>query len=298
MKKKAIIMICVVVAWGLVSCGKSYKEQQRLSQEQRRELARQDSAALKIATLPTLDCLPLFVATDDSLFRQFGVDVRLRRYGSQTDCDTLLRHGGAEGLVTDAYRADYLKGKGLSLVTVAKTPLYWQLIANRMARINEIKQLSDKMVAIAPYSACEHWADLAIDSGKPKEAVYRVEVNDVSIRLRMLLNNEMDAVMLPEPQATTARLYQNPVLMDSRGKHRYPGIVAFRAKVYANAQRRKQIALFVKAYNQAVDSINIRGVKHYSSIIKKYMGADARTVNALPAWHFDHAVAPDQSSHH
>ena len=83
---------------------------------------------------------------------------------------------------------------------------------------------------MARYSATDYLTDLAIDSGKPKYDVYRVQINDVQIRLRMLLNNEMDAMLLPEPQATKARLEQHVLLMDSRDKNLQLGAIAFRQK--------------------------------------------------------------------
>ena len=46
----------------LVSCGQSYEETKRLTRQQRLKLWREDSAALKVAVMPTLDCLPIFIA--------------------------------------------------------------------------------------------------------------------------------------------------------------------------------------------------------------------------------------------
>ena len=131
----------------------------RLSREQQIEAARQDSAALKIATVPTMDCLPLFIAAEDSLFQKAGVDVRLKRFGSQTDGDTLLRSKRAEGIVTDLVKAERLRRQGIALNFVTSTGASWQFISNRIARVTELKQLSDKMVAIAPYSATQMLAD-------------------------------------------------------------------------------------------------------------------------------------------
>ena len=57
------------------------------------ETARQDSLALKVALMPTLDCLPLYVASMYNLFDSLGADVRLKPYTAQMDCDTALRNG-------------------------------------------------------------------------------------------------------------------------------------------------------------------------------------------------------------
>ena len=292
MRKYRYLLFSLLSFVLLGACGKSYKEQQRLSHEQQIAAARQDSEALKIATLPTMDCLPLFIAAEDSLFQKAGVDVRLRRFGSETDGDTLLRSKRAEGIVTDLVKAERLRRLGVKLSFVTATNASWQLISNRIARVSELKQLSDKMLAIAPYSATQLLADLAIDSARPKETVYRIEINDVNVRLRMILNNEIDAALLPEPQATQARLFQNPVLMDSRDKNLRMGVIAFRKKAMDDKSRKKQIDQFLQVYNNVVDSINKNGVKHYGKIICKYMGVDMRTVRALPSMRYDHAAKP------
>ena len=76
------IRIFTIVLTGLLilaGCGQSYEETKRLSREQRLKLAREDSAALKIAVMPTLDCLPIFIAKDHQLFDTV-VDIRLKRY--------------------------------------------------------------------------------------------------------------------------------------------------------------------------------------------------------------------------
>lgn len=292
MKRLSLYIISLVISLAFTACGQSYEQKQALTRKQRLELARKDSAALKIATTPTMDCLPLFIAMEDSLFQKEGVDVRLRMRMSQLDGDTLIEGGHVEGFVTDLIRAERLRKRGTPLRYVAATNIYWQFISNRLSRVKELKQMSDKMVAMTRYSATDYLTNLAIDSAKPKFDVYRVQINDVNIRLKMLLNNEMDAALLAEPQATHARLFKHLVLMDSQDKDIRLGVIAFREKALAQKKRQAQLDTFIKVYNNVCDSINKFGVLHYQSIIKKYMHIDDRVVKALPKFHFQHATAP------
>ncbi len=254
-----------------------------------------DSASFKVGVMPTLDCLPLFVAKEKRLFDTLEVDVRLRRYMAQMDCDTALAKGRVIGSVTDLIRATHLQKRGTSLTFPISTNTYWQLVSNKKARISELKQLSDKMIAMTRKSATAYLADLAVDSAKPKNDVYRVQINDVTIRLRMLLNNEMDAMLLTEPQATKARTEGHIILMDSRTKDLRLGAFAFREKGLKQPHREEQMQKFIKAYNMAVDSINKNGVQAYATIIQKYCYADAKTVKGLPRMTFFKAASPRQN---
>ena len=64
-----------------------------MTRESRKAAWRKDSAALKVAVMPTLDCLPLFVAEHYQLFDTVNGGVRLKMYMSQMDCDTALEQG-------------------------------------------------------------------------------------------------------------------------------------------------------------------------------------------------------------
>ena len=279
----------------VASCGNSYQEQKRLSRMERIRLAKEDSAALKIAVMPTLDCLPLFVARQYKWFCDGKTDIRLKFYSSQIDCDTAIVNGRVEGAVSDLVRVARMNEKGAKLKPQIATGAYWQLITNRNARIKELKQLDDKMVAMTRYSVTDMLADFAVDSAKlPKEKVFKVQINDVNVRLRMMLNNEMDAMFVTEPQASMARAAKNKVLLDTRKLDWRMGIIAFREKPMKDVDRKRQYDIFVKAYNQACDSLNKNGIMHYADLMEKYFHADMQTLKTIGKVRFDHAVGPRQ----
>jgi len=287
------VILLAVTVFSVIACSDDAETGKRLSKQEKERLRVEDSLALKIGVLPTLDCLPLYVAKENDAFNSLGADVRLKGYRSQIDCDAALADGKIEGNVTDLVRAERMKRKGADLRYVTATNAYWQIISNRKARVKNLKQMKDKMVAMTRLSVTDMLSDMATDSsGVETEFVFRVQINDVNLRLKMLMNNEMDAVILPEPQATTARLYKNHVLMDSRKKDMTMGVVALRGDAMDDKRRQKQLELFIKAYNQAVDSINKHGIKQYADIIMKYMKADRKTVAALPAIKFGHVAEP------
>ena len=298
MKKKgfAMALLAAVTVLLMVACGQSYEETKRITREQRREAFRRDSAALKIAVMPTLDCLPLFVAQQYELFDSVEGGVRLKFYMAQMDCDTAIQRGRVEGVVTDLVRAMRIDQQGVKMRYVAATNAYWQLVTNRNARIKQLKQLDDKMVAMTRYSATDLLTDCARDSVKlAAERLYKVQINDLNVRVQMLMNNEIDALWLPEPQATQARIMKHALVLDSRNVSLNLGIMAFREKEMRRQARAKQLALLIKAYNQACDSINKNGIAHYKQIFIDRYQMKAALVDSLPQdIRFPHARGPRQ----
>ena len=274
---------CIIAAIGLLAaCGQSYEETQRQTRQRQRQLHREDSAALKVAVMPTMDCLPLFVAKERGFFEKQGVDVRLKRFTAQMDCDTAVERGRVEGVVSDLVRTERMQQCGTPLRYVAATNAYWQLVTRRNARIRELKQLDDKMVGMTRYSATDMLTSMAVDSAQLKsERVFRIQINDVNIRLSMLLGNELDAMLLTEPQAVQARQQKHRVVMDSRRLDMQPGVLAFREKPLKDSKRQQQLECFMKAYNQACDSLAKLGLKHYGDVVEKYCQVRGALIDSL-----------------
>ena len=293
MKKIYYAIITLMI---LSACGQSYEETKRQNQQLRREAMRKDSAALKIAVMPTLDCLPMFVAEYEHLYDTLNGGVRLKPFVAQIDCDTAIERRRVEGSVSDLIRAACIEKRGMKLRYAAATNAYWQLVTNHNSRIRQLKQLDDKMLAMTRFSVTDFLCDLIVDSVKLRdEHVFRVQINDLNVRMDMLRNNEMDALFLPEPQATEARLAKNPVILDTRRLDLQMGVIVFREQEMRHPERQKQLDLFVKAYNAACDSINKKGVRYYRDLIIKKCGVSGTVVDSLSQpIKYQHAIGPRQ----
>jgi len=98
MKKitQIVLALCAML-FGVAGCGRSDQASKRLSQAEKARWDSIDKASLKVGVLPTLDCLPLFVAHEERLFDTLGVTVHLKCFTAQMDCDTALLRGRVEG---------------------------------------------------------------------------------------------------------------------------------------------------------------------------------------------------------
>lgn len=241
-----------------------------------------NDSTLRIAVMPTLDCLPLYVADATGLFDEANLKVRLVKYTAQMDCDTAILRGRVQGVFTDLVRAERMRQKGANLHEAGTTNLHWQLISNRNARIKNVRQLADKMVGMTRFSGTDFLTTKIIDSSKPKNEVFRIQVNNVFVRLKMIMGYEVDAAFLSEPQATVARMANNNVLADTKEKDLRLGVAVFSMAAKDQKKVRQALPAFVKAYNKACDSLNINGIQHYADLLKTHFQLNDAAVGALP----------------
>lgn len=292
MTMKTHLLYILLALFSLASCGGKSEEMVR------REAQMADSAALKIATLPTIDCLPLYLVEQYQLDDEAGLDLRLVPFRAQMDQDTALLRGRVEGLFTDLIRLHRLEQvEGKPMKTLSSTMLSWKLVTSKNARIKELKQLDDKMVAMTRHSATDVLTWQMVDSARlMQERVYRIQVNDVKIRFDMLMSANIDAMWLPEPWATAALQAGHRVIYDVGKASWRPGVLAMADSVLADSTRRKQADMLVQLYNQAVDSIAKYGWKHYADVIGRYCGVDEEVVRKMNlSKSFTHTTPPTQA---
>jgi len=277
MKRINYLLILAVLTF--VSCGKSEKELQ--AERQAQKLAEREAyqKAYKIAVMPTMDCLPAYLLKDSLLYDTAKVDIRLCRFNAQMDCDTAMIGGSVQAAFSDLVRTERLKHRNKVLMHyLTDTNLNWQLIADKDSKLKQLSDLSDKIVAMTRFSGTDLLTDMAVKKAKPKYQVFRVQVNDVLVRLAMLQNHEIDAYWFSEPQITKALAADNNSLFNSEDAGVHLGVVAIMDKV----RRQDEEAAFAEAYDKAVEQINKNGVKYYSALIQKYMKVDESVVRALP----------------
>ena len=276
---KRINYLLILAVLTLVSCGKSDKELQAERQAQKLAECEAYQKAYKIAVMPTMDCLPAYLLKDSLLYDTAKVDIRLCRFNAQMDCDTAMIGGSVQAAFSDLVRTERLKHRNKVLMHyLTDTNLNWQLIADKDSKLKQLSDLSDKIVAMTRFSGTDLLTDMAVKKAKPKYQVFRVQVNDVLVRLAMLQNHEIDAYWFAEPQITKALAADNNSLFNSEDAGVHLGVVAIMDKV----RRQDEEAAFAEAYDKAVEQINKNGVKYYSALIQKYMKVDESVVRALP----------------
>lgn len=251
------IVYCLILTALVASMNSCNTEESRRisNMKEKRAAFVKDSLALKIGILPTSDCDHIRKASELGIFDSLGVDVHLRNYKALSECRWALRSGAVEGAVVDSSLARIIENKDkIKLVYGPSTSLSWKLISARKARIVRVSQLVDKIIAADSHGASHDFVSEVTDSLiKKGNNIFIVQVEDPTIRLKMLNVGNIDAAALPEPFASDALKNGGRLLCDASQKSK--GVIALSDKKLKDKRIRGQYELFLKGCEIGLDSL-------------------------------------------
>lgn len=244
--KKLYSFMLIIVFLGLAGCGGQAKEPQ----------------TLKVAVLPVLDVLPLYVAEAEGYFEQNGVKVELVPVGSAPERDQLMQAGQIDGMLTELvvtllYNRESPK---ISIVRFARTaseknPVF-RILASKDSGITKPEELKGVPIAISDLTVIEYVTDrMLIKAGVAAKDIAKISVPKIPDRLALLQSGELKAANLPDPVASVAIQNGAVVIIDDTS---YPQISN---SVYAFSNesikaKPEAIKAFMKAVDQAVNALN------------------------------------------
>lgn len=245
----------------LTACGKESKEAATRN-------APNDSLSLRIALLPTLGSLPLVYAVESGICEALQLRLRYQLCGSQWEADTALLGQSADLAYLDAARWEYYQSRGQmrhyqSLISLHED---YRLVLGGHLRVRKMEQLKTRTIAAPRYTLQERHLHHLRDSLRLKmDDVYQPQINSFEVGTRMLNNQQIDGIVLPEPwssqaldwgnqtQGGVAKWHQAALYLKPQGKNK--------------ARKAQQIALLKQAYNQAVSALNARRTAEVDSIL-------------------------------
>ena len=257
MKRIFILLSLLLPAVVMLSCrdGATPAAPAEAKQPVRHDSAVQ--AGLRVALLPTLDCLPFFYAGETGIYDSLGLSVELRTFGAQADCDTALLGTWADVSASDLVTVRLQRRRGHAVSAVAATDGRWSLVVSRLLRVRRLSQAKERMVAVARQSYADYLTSEALQSeGMGYDDVCRPQINALRLRLDMLYNDQVDLSVLPEPQASAARALGHRVIYTGRVAM---GCIAAKDSVLADTVRAARVRLLLRGYDEAVARLNKGG---------------------------------------
>lgn len=259
-----------------------------------------DKSTLRIAILPILDTVPLYLAQEAGYFTAEGVSVEFIPVGSAAERDQVMAAGRADGMINDLvsvvlYNRQEITVQVVRFMRIASqdVPLY-RVVASPKAGITTVAGLAGVPIGISQGSIIDYVTDQLLQSGGLAAGqINTIAVPKIPERMALLSSGELKAATLPEPFATLAIRNGAVVITDDRAHPEFGNSVISFHKTFLD-QHPAAVRGFLRALEKAIQDINASPEKG-RPIFTKYNLVPADLAGSYPVPAFPPSSLPTQA---
>lgn len=243
---------------------------------------------LQLALMPTLDCLPFYVAAQCGLYDSLALPVHINTYYALFDTDTAITNHRADVAYTDLIHTALLQQQGVPVYAIMQAEGTHSLVTTAAKRITRLSQLKERMVAIARHSVTDWMLDTTIAmAGIDPALVYHPQINDIVLRHRMIENGTIDAAFLPEPYVSQLKLKGHRVINHTQQLQFRPMTFVATAGILRQDSCHHRLSRLFTAYAQAATLLNNGTVADTVRLILERHGISRQTTDSLTLPHYN-----------
>lgn len=237
-----------------------------------------DDGTTHIALVRTLASLPVAYAEEYGMFGKQGLPVTIEWKASPDDCDTALVGKHVFAAAVNAPRLDYLCRQGMAFDTLATTHCRWGILSPALLRLQHVRDLKGRIVATSRRSTAEEVCHEILQQAKMKTSdIAEPRIANYDVLLNMIMNNQVDAAVMPEPYFTQGHLQGARILAVGEQTVLKRGYIVCRKT--AIGTNGNDISLkFKRAYNEAIDSLANGQKEKWQALLQQTYGLDAKTI--------------------
>ena len=248
------------------------------------------TVTLKMAVLPIMDALPMYVAQEQGYFAEEGIVVEFVPVTAAPDRDQLIKAGQADGMINEVVSVIFYNAKETEVVIVRfarhAMPDYphFYILASGQSGITSLDDLKGQEIGISEGTVIEYTTDRLLErSGFTPDDINTVAVPRIPDRLALLGSGELAAGNMPDPLAALVVQQGGRIIIDDSSYPEYGhSVITFRKEVVdANPEA---IEGFLRAIEKAVNNINSDKSKWTSLLSDKQL---------VPAPILENYVVPD-----
>lgn len=235
----------------------------------------QNVGTLKIAVLPIIDTLPMYVAEQEGLFAKHGVTIEFIPVASAPERDQLLAAGQADGTVNETLSVMMFNKDAVQMQAVryALRPMegygHFFILASSKSGITNTQGLKGVEIGVSQGTVIEYVTERLLQAeGLTADEIKTIAVPKIPDRMALLASGELSAGVLPDPLASLA-ISQGAVKVLDDSLHPEYGfsVISFRKEVIDTNP--EAVRAFLAAIEEASDLINLDSSKYTSLLSDK-----------------------------
>ena len=224
--------------------------------------AAQEDPTLKIAVLPILDALPMYVADAQGYFKDAGIKVEFVPVASAAERDQVMQAGQADGMINDLISTVFYNkdGQKIAVVRLARnaspTDAEYSILAAKDSGITKPADLKGVEIGISQGTVIDYTTQRLLENAGLQAAdIKTTNVPKIPDRLQLLAEGQLKAANLPEPFASLAEQSGAVRVVDDRS---LPSVGTSEISFNVNTLKSKPetVKKFLAALEKATADVN------------------------------------------
>jgi NitT/TauT family transport system substrate-binding protein len=234
-----------------------------------------DPFKLKIAVIPVIDTLPMFVAQAEGLFQKHGVQVEFVPVASAPERDQLLQAGQADGALNETLAIMFFNKDKIQLQAVRYGHMaspgsgHFFIMASGKSGISTMNGLKGIEIGVSQGTIIDYVTTRLLEkAGFAAEDIKTISVPKIPDRMSLLASGTLQAAVMPDPLAALAVQQGAKIILDDTSNPTLgASVISFRKSIIDSHP--DKIKAFLAAIEEAVNLINADPSKYSSLLVEK-----------------------------
>lgn len=286
MRKIIVTLLCGFFLLTFSACGAGD------TQENEESLNAEDPIVVGI--LPDTQSVPFIVADHMGYFEEENVTVEIEPFTSAPDRDSAIQSGSVNAMNTDLIAVALFRQSDIDLEAILSTDGSQQILAAANSGVTSIEDLSGKTLTMSENTIMDYASNRILAYyGVDKDTVDYSYVPQITVRMEMLINGNVAAATMPEPQVSVAKASGATVLASSADLGLNATCLAMLSDI--TATQSDAVEAFVRAYNKAVAYLNDTPSEEYMDWVIEETGFPESVGDTLTLPVYNEAAAPAEA---
>jgi NitT/TauT family transport system substrate-binding protein len=217
---------------------------------------------LKMALLPIIDNLPMYVAQQEGLFEKHGVKVEFISVASAAERDQVIVAGQADGMINESISTALYNKEAIQvqIVRFARVPTpesaQYHILVSGKSGITSVEQLKGVEIGVSQGTIIEYVTERLLEAdGLQASDIKTIAVPKIPDRMALLSSGELKAATLPDPLSYLA-VQQGASFLVQDSKHPQYGHSTYAFRKAVLDEKPEAVKAFLAAIEEAISQIN------------------------------------------
>jgi NitT/TauT family transport system substrate-binding protein len=231
-----------------------------------------ETTVIRLAVIPVIDTLPMFVAETEGLYAKHGLRVEFLPVASAPERDQMLQSAQADGTLNEPLAVMFFNREAVQMQVVRYGHMasdkagHFFILASGKSEISNVNGLKGVEIGISQGTIIEYLTDRLLEAqGFNADEIKTIAVPKIPDRMALLGSGELKAGVMPDPLAALAVQQGAKIILDDT---QYPlygaSTISFR-KAFID-ENPEAVRAFLAAIEEAVALIN-RQPEKYSGLL-------------------------------